>query len=124
MQLYTIMALMIGIDIIKIERMAKLMEKYPKKSLQKFLTPSEIALVSSPKTAAGFWAAKEAASKALGVGISAECGFMDIILSKTPRGAPQITFSQRVKKYFKLADASVSITHDGDYAIAVVTVEK
>ena len=123
MQLYTIIALMIGIDIIKIDRMAKLMEKYPKKALERFLSPSEMALVSSPKTAAGFWAAKEAASKALGVGISAECGFMDITLSKTSRGAPQIAFSPKVREHFSIADASLSITHDGEYAIAVVAIE-
>jgi len=115
---------MIGVDLIKLARMERLMEKYPTKALQKFLHVSEIELIKNPRTAAGFWAAKEAASKALGVGISAECNFHDITISKTPKGAPIITFSDKVLDTFSIKDTSLSITHDGEYAIAVVAIEK
>ena len=115
---------MIGIDLIKIARMERLIDKYPTKALEKFLHVSEIELVKKPKTAAGFWAAKEAASKALGVGISAECNFHDITISKTKRGAPLLTFSSKVIKAFNIKNTSLSITHDGEYAIAVVAIEQ
>jgi len=111
---------MIGIDLIKTARMKRLMERFGEQGLSKFLSSEEIRLVKNHSTAAGFWAAKEACSKALGCGIGHECGFHDIILSKSPKGAPQITLSQRVYKAFNIRNASVSITHDGDYAIAVV----
>lgn len=115
---------MIGIDLIKIDRMKRLMERFGDRGLQKFLSADEIFLIKNSRTAAGFWAAKEACSKALGCGISAECGFHDIILSKTPQGAPHITLSQRIIKAFGITDTSVSITHDGEYAIAVVALER
>lgn len=115
---------MIGIDLIKLERMAHLMERFGEKGLRRFLSGGEIALVKTPKTAAGFWAAKEAASKALGCGIGSECSFHDITLTKNAKGAPQIAFSSRVIQAFNIADASVSITHDGEYAIAVVALER
>jgi len=115
---------MIGIDLIKIDRMARLMEKFGNKALQRFLSDEEILLIKSPRNAAGFWAAKEAFSKALGTGIGSQCGFHDITLSKNDRGAPKLAFSDKLKDEFKLKEAALSITHDGEYAIAVVTINK
>lgn len=115
---------MIGIDLIKTERMKRFLERFGDRGLHKFLSENEILLIKNYRNAAGFWAAKEACAKALGCGIGSECGFHDIILAKTPKGAPQISLSPRVREYFGIADTSVSITHDGDYAIAVVALEK
>jgi len=114
---------MIGIDIIKISRMQKMMERFKDKSLQKFLHSEEIELIKNPATAAGFWAVKEAVSKALGVGIGSECSFFDIKIYKTRRGAPKIALSKKIIQKFDIIDADVSITHDGDYAIAVAKIE-
>jgi holo-[acyl-carrier protein] synthase len=114
---------MIGIDLIKTSRMKEMMERFGDKALQKFLHLSEIELVKNYKTAAGFWAIKEAFSKALGVGIGSECSFHDITISKTAKGAPQIRVSQKILERFSITDISASITHDGEYAIAVVAIE-
>lgn len=114
---------MIGIDLIKISRMNRLLERFGKKAMNKFLSPDEIELVKNHKTASGFWAAKEACSKALGVGIGAECGFHDITIFKSSHGAPKLKLSQKIVKKFNIKDTSLSITHDGEYAIAVVAIE-
>ncbi|DAB29534.1 MAG TPA: holo-ACP synthase [Sulfurimonas sp. UBA12504] len=114
---------MIGIDLIKSSRMEHMMERFGEKALQRFLSPDEIVLVKNYKNAAGFWAVKEACSKALGVGIGSECSFFDIYISKTSKGAPKIELSGRLIQNFKIKDTSVSITHDGEYAIAVVAIE-
>lgn len=114
---------MIGIDLIKVDRMKRLIERFGDRGLQKFLHTSEIALVKNSRTAAGFWAAKEACAKALGCGIGHECSFHDIVLSKTAKGAPLLTLSERVEQSFNISGTSVSITHDGEYAIAVVALE-
>jgi len=114
---------MIGIDLVKIERIEGLIARHGDKALQRFLSPEEIALVRQPHTAAGFWAAKEACAKALGCGIGAECGFHDIHISKTNRGAPLLTLSPDVGTRFGITAASLSITHDGGFAIAVVALE-
>jgi len=114
---------MIGIDLIKIDRMKRFIERFGDRGLQRFLSSSEIALLKNPRNAAGFWAAKEACAKALGCGIGHECGFHDMVISKTLKGAPQISLSPKVSEYFKIRDISLSITHDGDYAIAVVALE-
>ena len=104
--------------------MKRLLEKYDNKFLGKFLSSDEILLVKNYRTAAGFWAAKEAASKALGCGIGAECSFYDIVITKTIKGAPLLELSSKVKEQFKINASALSISHDGDYAIAVVTHEK
>lgn len=113
---------MIGIDIVVISRIESMIERFGTKALDRFLNEDEKKLIKSPTTAAGFWAAKEAASKALGVGISAECGFHDIYLSKSQKGAPQITFSDEINSKFNIKNASLSITHDGGFAIAAVII--
>ncbi|MEA1919569.1 MAG: holo-ACP synthase [Campylobacterota bacterium] len=115
---------MIGIDLIKIDRMKRMMDRFGEKALLRFLSPQEILHVKNFNTAAGFWAAKEACSKALGTGIGKECSFHDIEISKNAKGAPLLKVSQKLKKNFHIRGISLSITHDGDYAIAVVAIEQ
>ena len=103
--------------------MNRFIERFGDKALLKFLSDDEIQLVKNYKSASGFWAVKEAASKALGVGIGSECSFHDIMISKTSKGAPKIILSTHIVDKFNITDTSVSITHDGEYAIAVVAIE-
>ena len=111
---------MIGIDITSIDRIKKMYEKFGIKAYEKFLNPKEIELIKKPETAAGFWAAKEAASKAIGTGIGASCGFHDIKISKGKLGNPKIKYKKKVRKAFGIKDSHLSITHDSGFAIAVV----
>lgn len=114
---------MIGIDLISTPRMKRMMERFGDKALTRFLSQSEIDMVKNHRTAAGFWAAKEACSKALGTGIGKECTFHDMTISKTAKGAPIIALSEQLLKRYQIQDISLSITHDGDYAVAVVAIE-
>ncbi len=114
---------MIGIDLIKISRMERFMERFGRKGLRRFLQDEEILHVKNPRSAAGFWAAKEAFAKALGTGIGAECHFHDVCISKTAKGAPFFSIDNRVRQHFSITDSSLSITHDGEYAIAVAVIE-
>jgi len=108
---------MIGIDVVAIARFEKFLEK--KTALAKFLSEEEILLVTAPQTAAGFFAAKEAISKALGSGIGASCSFHDIRLYKDTQGAPYFTLSQKLINQYEITQTSLSISHDGGFAIAV-----
>lgn len=112
---------MIGIDITSIDRIKNLYEKFGRRAYERFLCEDEILLVKRVETAAGFWAAKEAASKAIGTGIGKECSFMDIKIKKDENGAPKIKYKKEIRKKFKIEKSHLSITHDGGFAIAVVT---
>ena len=111
-----------GIDIVSIPRIEKLITKHGERGLEKFLSPCEIKSVKSASSVAGLWAAKEAVSKALGCGIGQELSFHDITITKLPSGAPIITLEPR-NITSNVASTSLSITHDGGFAIAAVIVE-
>lgn len=112
----------IGTDIIQIKRIQILNDKYDMKFKQRFLSSNEITLVKKVETLAGFWAAKEAISKALGCGIGTELTFHDIHISKNYKGAPYFVLSDHAQKIHKIKDSSLSISHDGGFAIAVVSI--
>lgn len=126
---------MVGVDLVAIVRIERLLGKYGVSFLQNFLRKSEIALCvkkaqggassdldSHLKNAeishfnieriAGFYAAKEAISKALRCGISKHLTFKDIILRKDSRGAPKAKLSKRAKKHFGVKKIYLSISHD------------
>jgi len=112
----------IGIDIVEISRIKNMIEKFGNKALNRFLTQKEQELLTSPSSYAGYWAAKEAFSKAIGVGIGKECSFLDIEILKDKKNKPY--FSQNTLKKFNLNQADLSISHDGGFAIAAVIVHK
>ncbi len=111
---------MIGIDIVEIKRFEKFLEK--KTALQKYLSDEEILLVTSSQTAAGFYASKEAISKALGTGIGKRCAFKDIKIHKDENGAPYFTLSRHIIDALSITQSSLSISHDGGFAIAVAVI--
>jgi len=112
----------IGTDIIQIKRIKMIDKKYDLQFKRKFLSTSEINLVKKIETLAGFWAAKEAISKALGCGIGSELSFHDISLYKNDKGAPSFVLSQKAQQIHKVKSSSLSISHDGGFAIAVVAI--
>jgi len=111
---------MIGIDIASIDRIKNMYEKFGRRAYERFLSDEEIALIKRAETAAGFWAAKEAASKAIGTGIGKECSFHDLKIKKDKKGAPKLKYSKALRKKYKIKKTSLSITHDKGLAIAVV----
>ena len=114
---------MIGVDIVVIDRIEQSIEKHGEKFLQRYLSDEEIALVQKVQTAAGFWAAKEAIAKALGTGIGETVGFKDITIRKNAKGAPSFHLSEKLVKEFDILSTSLSIAHDGGFAIAVAAIE-
>ncbi|QKF83180.1 holo-ACP synthase [Halarcobacter ebronensis] len=115
---------MLGIDVVSINRIKNMIDKFGRRAYERFLDDEEIELIKRVETAAGFWAAKEAASKALGTGIGKECSFHDIKIKKDKNGAPKLKYTKEIRKKFKIKKSYLSITHDNDLAIAVVQNKK
>ncbi len=105
---------------VKIERIEGVFKRNGELFLRRFLSENERLLFKTPQSWAGVWAAKEALSKALGCGIGAEFSFLDVELRKNERGQP---FFHAISPKFEKLKSSVSISHDGGFAIAVVAVE-
>lgn len=120
---------MIGIDAVSISRIQAVCDHFGEKFLSRFLSPQEIALCQNShllnyQRIAGFWAAKEAISKALGTGIGENLSFLDICLSKDSKGKPQASLTQDKAQYFGIHHIALSITHDQNLAIAVAFIQK
>lgn len=109
----------VGTDLIAIRRIEAAIARFGERFLDRYLQPEEYR-GKKHASLAGYWAAKEAIAKALGCGIGAELTFHDIRLHKAPGGAPSFVLSERARQRFPLLDASLSISHDGGFALAVV----
>ena len=122
------MALSVGVDIVELDRIQRALERHGDRFLARIYTPQEIAYYRDrpPELAARF-AAKEAVSKALGVGlnhISAHgIGWQEAEILPDPLGKPGVRLSGRARA---LADEqglhqwSISLSHSRDYAVAFV----
>ena len=110
---------MIGIDIVSIPRIQKNIDMYGEKFLKRFLNDDELHLVKTAQNAAGLWAAKEAASKALGCGIGQHLSFHDMTVEKSSLGAPYIVLCDKASTNFNIKKINISITHDGGFCAAI-----
>lgn len=113
---------MIGIDIVRISRIQKAIERVAFKD--RVFTAVEQSYcngkANSAQSYAGMFCAKEAAVKALGIGFGGGVMPSDIEVAHSDNGAPMLNFFGAAAEKFKPYTASVSISHDGDYAIAAV----
>ena len=117
-----------GVDIVKVDRIEKVVNR-TSSFLKGSFTDNEIEYINKKKnkyeTIAGFFAAKEAMSKALGTGFR---GFRltDIEIITNDLGKPEILLSEKIQELFKLKSyrAHLSISHTKDDAIAFVVLEE
>jgi holo-[acyl-carrier protein] synthase len=111
----------IGTDIVVISRIEKSIQKFGDKFLDRFLSKEEQKTATRTESIAGYWGAKEAISKALGCGIGAELCFHDIQIYKDKKGAPHFRLTPKAQDIHKISESSLSIAHDGGFAIAIAT---
>ena len=112
----------LGIDIIKVDRIRAALERFGARFPRRVLTEREAAYVRDrPETFAGRWAAKEAVSKVLGLGVRG-VGWREIEIVRLPTGQPTVSLSGRALRRAEqlgMTRIAVSITHERDYAVAV-----
>lgn len=112
-----------GIDVIEIERIERAVKRWGERFLNRIYTESEIAYCRGrAQRLAGRFAAKEAASKALGVGVR-YIRWRDIEILPDRRGKPHVFLHGRaaeVAAHLGLTDFEVSITHSRTDAIVIV----
>ena len=112
----------LGIDIIKVERIRAALDKFGDRFARRVLTDHERRYVRDrPETFAGRWAAKEAVSKVLGLGVRG-IGWRDIEVERLPTGQPAVRLHGRAAQRAEqlgMGRIALSITHESDYAVAV-----
>ena len=112
----------LGIDIIKVERIRASLERFGDRFSNRVLTATERRYVRGrPETMAGRWAAKEAVSKVLGLGVRG-IGWRDIEIERLPTGQPAVRLHGRAAsraEQLGMGRIAVSISHESDYAVAI-----
>ncbi len=124
------MILGIGIDITEVDRVRVIMERYGDRFLQRIFTGNEIRYCSSKRNVAerlaARFAAKEAASKALGTGMRRGISWRQIEVGHAPGGRPTLLFSGEAARFaarLAVRQISLSLSHTADHAIAQVILE-
>ena len=112
----------LGIDIIQVERIRSTLAKFGRRFARRVLTESEDRYVRDrPETLAGRWAAKEAVSKVLGLGVRG-IGWTEIEIERLPTGAPSVRLHGRAARRAEqlgMDRIAVSISHEAEYAVAI-----
>jgi holo-[acyl-carrier protein] synthase len=120
-----------GIDLIKIARVDRMLVRYGDRFLERIFTPAEILYCRGrlPELAARF-AAKEAVSKALGVGMrmiaSEGIRWREVEVIGDMRGKPLVRLYGRAAERANelgLKEWAVSLSHTREHAVAFVVAQ-
>ena len=117
------MKLATGVDLIEIDRVESVIARHGPRYVDRVYTAIEIEQSGKrPESLAARFAAKEAASKALGCGIG-EVSFQEIEVVEDEKGAPHLHLhgaAARKAEELGLTTWSVSLSHSLNHAIAFV----
>jgi holo-[acyl-carrier protein] synthase len=119
-----------GIDLVEIPRIQHSLDHFASKFLNRVYTPAEQAYCLRKRNAAeslaARFAAKEAAAKALGTGISRGVSWLEIEVVRHPGQRPLLQLHGRAAEIARSLGAhrsALSITHTGSLALASVVLE-
>lgn len=120
----------LGTDIAEIERLEKALSRNGNAFAQRILAESEYQIYLTLKQQGRFlakrFAAKEAASKALGTGIAHGVTFHDFVISNDENGKPILMLENRAKNIADkrgVTHVHLSISDERHYAVATVVME-
>jgi holo-[acyl-carrier protein] synthase len=112
-----------GVDLIEIERLESVIQRYGQQFLERIYTSQELADAgASLASLAARFAAKEAVAKALGCGIG-RVGWKEIEVLRGPERQPILQLhgkASRLANDLGLGDWSISLSHSRTHAIAFV----
>jgi len=125
----------IGTDICDIRRIQSALDKHGERFAARVLSDAELAVwrTRSSKVAvrgvrylATRFSAKEAFSKAIGLGMRMPMTWRACEISKLPSGKPHIVLHGALKTWFesKNLSAEISLSDETDYAVSFVVVER
>ncbi len=128
----------LGTDIVNIGRIERTSVRYGKRFVEKLFTKAEQKAIEeakggsygSPAKIAKLFAAKEAASKALGTGISGGISWCDIEVGHDANGRPLLSLYNKALERAQLLCAGgevqtfLSLSDDYPVANAIVIIEK
>jgi holo-[acyl-carrier protein] synthase len=120
----------LGTDIAEIERVEKALSRSGDSFARRILTEAEFALFTQRKQKVRYlakrFAAKEAASKALGTGIAKGVSFQHFSILNDDHGKPHLTLTGKaldIAQALQVSAVHLSISDERFYAVATVILE-
>ncbi|MBW1741090.1 MAG: holo-ACP synthase [Deltaproteobacteria bacterium] len=120
----------IGIDMVKVSRVENAIKRWGDRFLKRVFTQAEIEYCHHRGHAASRFAlrfaAKEAFSKALGLGFRKGLSLRHIEVLHGPNGRPHLSLHRKANELcerYGIKNSFLSLTDDGIYAVAVVVLE-
>lgn len=120
----------IGVDIAEISRFKRMVDRFGDRIAQRVLTENEFKQFIKRNRSLSFlalrFAAKEAAGKALGTGISQGIGFQSIEVANNDLGKPELLFHGAASEFAhknKITRLMLSLSDEKNYAVAMVVLE-
>lgn len=113
----------VGVDIVEIERIEKMLEKYGEKFLGRIYTPVEIEYCQKKKNRGSFaarFATKEAVFKVTGLGLARGMTWKDVEVINDENGKPSIRLYGKTAELLAGQQLHLSLSHSKDAAIAMV----
>lgn len=123
------MVIGIGIDIVQLDRIEKVYNRFGRRFLAHFLGQSELELLPERPSVtwlASRFAAKEAAVKALGSGFQFGITPQMVEVRKEAAGRPVLCLHDAALLYANKLGATrflISLSHERDYAVAMAILE-
>ena len=121
----------IGVDLVDIRRMEKVIDRWGDRFIHRVFTDAEMEICyarSSPISAFSLrFAAKEAFSKAIGLGMKKGIRWRDIEVFHFPGGRPGLRLhgkSREICDKEKITGFHLSLSDERDYGVAMVVLEK
>ena len=121
----------LGTDVVDVRRFRKFISEGKSTLLERLFTPGERGYAQTkkdpaPHLAARF-AAKEACLKAFGLGLREGLSWQDLEVVPDSLGRPDLVLNGRAQEIAAqraVTSVHLSYSHDGDYAVATVVLEK
>ena len=115
----------LGTDLVEVARIEQSIARHGERFLRRVFTENEIAYCAAMKTPAPFYAArfaaKEAVAKALGTGLGAACGWLDIEVRRRASGEPFVVLydaAADTAQRLGITTVLLSLSHTEHYATA------
>lgn len=121
----------LGVDLARVDRFRRLLTENKKGVVDRLFTAGEQEYSLAKKDPAPYlavrFAAKEAFLKALGLGLRRGITWHDVEVVKDDLGCPSLSLKGRAAEIFRqraLRGVHLSYSHDGQYGVATVVLEK
>jgi holo-[acyl-carrier protein] synthase len=118
----------LGVDVVEIDRVARIVDRWGEHFLGKIFTVRELAYARARKNSlhhiAARFAVKEAVAKAVATGWRGGFRWKDVEVENDGRGKPSVVLGGAMKALLAGANIQVSISHSDTVVVAVAIVER